>query len=202
MLIPAFYPGENASREVSLHAQHGPLVAVYGVPGEPRQRLDAVGVVLAVGLPVAHVPVLAVGIAADHEEGVRVHVLEETVGDARGHDNDVAPFDDGLDAAGVELAAKTELCAAGGDAEDLVGGAVEVGGVVHCVAPLGGDDADAEEVGFDGVGGGVGVLLMLLLGGGEGGVVDEEGLGGEGGVGEEVVGWDEVFGDAELGEGG
>lgn len=190
---------------MSLYAQDRPTIAVYGVLAEPRQGLDAVGVVFIVVLPVAHVPGLAVGIAANHEKGFRAQVLEQTMSDARGHDDDVALADDGLDAAGIALAAEAELCAAGGDAENLVGGAVEVGGVVHCVAPLGGDDADGAEMGLDGIGGGGrggGGGCGGSLFGGKGGVVDDEGLGVEGRVGEEVVGWDEVLRDAEVGEGG
>lgn len=45
---------------------------------------------------------------------------------------------------------ETEPSAAGGDGEDFVRGAVEVGRAVHREAPLRGHDAGGGEVGFDG----------------------------------------------------
>lgn len=124
---------------------------------------------------------------------IAIHVIKQTVAHACRNYNHVSSPDDGFYTPRVVLASKTEPRTAGRDAQHLVSCTVEVRGVIHCIAPLRGDDANLADVRFNPVRGGVCRD--------KGGVVDDEGLGVEGRVGDEVVSWNLVFGDAELGEG-
>jgi hypothetical protein len=141
-------PGHLCSKDY-LRIQHRPLVAIDGVFVKPGQIFDAAYFRLLVIVSVAHVPVLTIRIASNHQKMIAVHVVEETVAHARRNDNHVSSADNGFDTPRVVLASKTEPRTASRDAQHLVSCTVEVRGVIHCIAPLRGDDANLADVRFD-----------------------------------------------------
>lgn len=184
-----------SSRVGDLDIKHRALVAIDGVSVEPWHAAYAVYLSLFSLPPVAHVPVASFRVGADHLEprAGTTGVIQQPMGHPSRQDDDVSGLDDGLDPPRVVFPAETQPCAPGADAQDFVRVAVEVAGGVHCIAPLGHDDAHRGQVRF---------YCRSGWLGGERRVVDEEWFVLDGAVWQEAVRGDQVLAHAQCGEGG